>query len=206
LAGLPFSILYEHVYGHQDKTSHGFHWLCFSNSIALQMANEAMWRAFSCWRYIFSNFPFESFHIIIKGNKVPSSIFETHCTRAGATERLNISSTNVKLSPLKTLISSVGTRCQRQCWYTLACFESSSPKWYHIFVAPTYNWPVTAKLNQMSALPAERQKRAFDNSGQSRSFWPNWSVPPTAYIVVFKIKGLYKIRKKVDSNDWIPFW
>jgi hypothetical protein len=29
--------------------------------------------------------------------------------------------------------------------------------------------------------------------------------PPTAYIVGFKMKGLYKIRTKVDSNDWIPF-
>jgi hypothetical protein len=76
LAGLPFSIVYEHVYGHQDKNIpwNSLTLLQQLNCIADQLAKEAMWRAFSCGRYISSNFPFESFHIIINGNKVTSSI------------------------------------------------------------------------------------------------------------------------------------
>jgi hypothetical protein len=79
LAGLPFSIIFEHVYGHQDKN---IPWKSLTlqqqlNCIADQLAKEALWRAFSTRRFISSNFPFESFRIIIEGSKVTSSIRET---------------------------------------------------------------------------------------------------------------------------------
>jgi hypothetical protein len=79
LAKLPFPIVYEHVYGHQDKT---IPWDSLSllqqlNCIADQLAKEALWRAFASGRYISSNFPFESFRIIINGSKVTSSIRDT---------------------------------------------------------------------------------------------------------------------------------
>jgi hypothetical protein len=72
LAGLNFKIIYEHVYGHQDKT---IPWDSLTllqqlNTIADQIAKEALWRAFPSGWYISSNFPFESFRILIEGRKV----------------------------------------------------------------------------------------------------------------------------------------
>ena len=76
LAGLPFDIVYEHVYGHQDKNVawNSLTLLQQLNTIADQLAKDALWRAFSSGRFISSNFPFESFRIIIGGQKVTSSI------------------------------------------------------------------------------------------------------------------------------------
>jgi hypothetical protein len=79
LASLPFLVVYEHVYGHQDKN---IPWDSLTllqqlNCIADQLAKEALWRAFASGRYISSNFPFESFRIIINGSKVTSSIRDT---------------------------------------------------------------------------------------------------------------------------------
>jgi hypothetical protein len=64
------------VYGHQDKnvTWNSLTILQQLNTIADQLAKEALWRAFSTGRFISSNFPFESFWIIIGGQKVTSSI------------------------------------------------------------------------------------------------------------------------------------
>eukprot|EP00956_Cyclotella_meneghiniana_P019226 scaffold32771_cov65-Cyclotella_meneghiniana.AAC.3 len=79
LASLPFQIVYEHVYGHQDKN---IPWDSLTllqqlNCIADQLAKDALWRAFASGRFISSNFPFESFRIIINGSKVTSSIRNT---------------------------------------------------------------------------------------------------------------------------------
>jgi hypothetical protein len=79
LASLPFPTVYEHVYGHQDKN---IPWDSLTllqqlNCIADQLAKEALWRSFSSGRFISSNFPFESFRIIINGSKVTSSIRDT---------------------------------------------------------------------------------------------------------------------------------
>jgi hypothetical protein len=76
LAGLPFEIIYEHVYGHQDKN---IPWNLLTllqqlNTIADQLAKDALWRAFASGRFISSNFPFKSFRILINGRKVTSSI------------------------------------------------------------------------------------------------------------------------------------
>lgn len=76
LAGLNFDITYEHVYGHQDDT---IPWESLTllqqlNTVADQLSKEALWHAFSTGWYISSHFPFESFHIVICGSKVISSI------------------------------------------------------------------------------------------------------------------------------------
>jgi hypothetical protein len=76
LASLPFAITYEHVYGHQDDNVpwDSLTLLQQLNTIADQIAKEALWKAFASGHYISSNFPFESFRVIIGGKKVTSSI------------------------------------------------------------------------------------------------------------------------------------
>jgi hypothetical protein len=61
LAGLPFEIIYKHVYGHQDKNIpwNSLTLLQQLNTIANQLAKDALWRAFASGRFISSNFPFE---------------------------------------------------------------------------------------------------------------------------------------------------
>lgn len=77
LAGLNFQIIYEHMYGHQDKSTlwDSLFILQQLNVIANQIAKEALWHAFPSGRYISSNFPFESFCVTIGGRKVTSSIW-----------------------------------------------------------------------------------------------------------------------------------
>jgi hypothetical protein len=76
LSGLPFKIVYEHGYGHQDKN---ISWNLLTllqqlNIIANQLAKDALWRTFASSQFISSNLPFESFRIFINGRKVTSSI------------------------------------------------------------------------------------------------------------------------------------
>jgi hypothetical protein len=69
-------MVYEHVYGHQDTN---IPWILLTllqqlNTIADQLAKDALWRAFASGQFVSSNFPFESFQNLINGRKVTSSI------------------------------------------------------------------------------------------------------------------------------------
>lgn len=78
LSSLSFQIVCKHMYGNQDKNVpwESLTLLQQLNVIADQLAKEALWQSFTSRRYISSNFPLESFQIIIGGCKVTSSIHD----------------------------------------------------------------------------------------------------------------------------------